>query len=241
MIEYKFETYTIVATTVLLAGIIRLYLFYKSFNISILPFIELEELTVLAFDNFLFFIIFLISNIFIASFFYKKQKSEKNRRVDRLKEYGFFKIDKILLLIILVAFLYLIQYQLEKVLFYEFILWVVLLIVGIYINPLIYIESQKILKKKAILINRPTIILILSAVNLFCFAGVSGISEAYKIKTMNYYSGSEFKLSNETSIVSDSQKYYVGKTKGFLFFYQPEEKVTHVIPSSFIEKIEIKK
>ncbi|MFD0991002.1 hypothetical protein ACFQ1R_12915 [Mariniflexile jejuense] len=240
MIEYKFESYTIIGTSILVAGLLRLYLFYKCFNISILPFIDLDELTTLVLDNILYFSMLFFLNLIIISLFYKNN-SNKKTRLKRLRECGFFKLNKILLLIIIIPILYLIQANREKVFFYEFIFWVILLFIGIYFNPLIYFESQKTAKNRGLKINKLTIIFILSAINLCFFAGVSGISEAHKIKSRNYYKGSKFSLDNETEIISDSKKYYIGKTKNYFFFYLPKEEITQIIPVSRIKNIELKK
>jgi len=240
MIDYKLEFYALIGSSILIAGLLRLYLFFKSFNISILPFIELEELTTLALDNILYFSIFIILNLVIVSFFYKN-KSEYKKRIKRLKEHGFFKFNKILLLIIVVPILFLLQNNLDKVFFYEFILWVILSFVGIYLNPLIYFEAKNTLKTKQVKVNKLTLVFIISALNLCLFAGASGISEAYKVKSINYYYGSEFKLKDGTKIISNFDEYYIGKSKGFLFFYKPKEEITRIIPVSRIENIELKK
>lgn len=240
MIEYKFESYALIGSSIIIAGLLRLYLFFKSFNISILPYIELEELTTFALDNILYFSIFIILNLIIVTFFYTNN-SEYKKRIRRLKEHGFFKFNKILLIIIIIPILFFLQSNLEKVFFYEFILWIILLFVGIYINPFIYFESQQTLKKKKLKINKLTLIFIISAINLCFFAGISGVSEAYKVKSLNYYYGSEFKFDDGTKIISNSEKYYIGKTKEFLFFYQPKEELTQIIPMSRIKNIELKK
>ena len=240
MIEYKFESYALIGSSILIAGLLRLYLFFKSFNISILPYIELQELTTLALDNILYFSIFIILNLIIFSFFYKNNGSNKNR-IKRLKQFGFFRFDKILLFIIIVPILFLIQYKIDKIYLYEFVLWIILLFIGIYLNPFVYFESQQLLEKKNIKINKLTIVFVISALNLCFFAGISGISEANKIKLTNYYYGSKFELDNGETILSNSENYYIGKSKEYFFFYQPNEEITQIIPVSRIKNIELKK
>lgn len=240
MIEYKFESYALIASSILIAGLLRLYLFFKSFNISILPYIELQELTTLALDNLLYFSIFILFNLIIFSFFYKNSSSNK-KRIKRLKQHGFFRLDKIIVFVIIVPILYLIQYNIEKIYSYEFILWIVLLFVGIYLNPFVYFESQQLLQKQNIKINKLTLVFLISAINLCFFAGISGISEANKIKLTNYYYGSKFELDNGEIIHSNSEKYYIGKSKEYIFFYKPIEEITNIVPVSRIRNIELKK
>lgn len=240
MIEYKFESYALIGSSILIAGLLRLYLFFKSFNISILPYIELQELTTLALDNILYFSIFIVLNAIIFSLFYKSGSTNK-KRLKRLKQLGFFRFNKILLFLIIVPILFLIQFNIEKVYFYEFILWIILLFVGIYLNPFVYFESQQLLKKKNVKINKLTIVFLISALNLCFFAGISGISEAYKIKLTNYYYGSKFEFDNGETIFSNSEKYYIGKSKDYFFFYKPNEEITQIIPASRIKNIELKK
>lgn len=112
--------------------------------------------------------------------------------------------------------------------------------IGIYLNPFIYFESQQLLTKKNVKINKLTIVFIISALNLCFFAGISGISEAHKVKLTNYYFGSTFELDDGKIIQSNSEKYYIGKSKEFLFFYKPKEELTQIIPVSRIKNIELK-
>ena len=240
MIEYKFESYALFGSSVLIAGLLRLYFFFKSFNISILPYIELQELTTLALDNIIFFSIFVILNISIFSFFYKKRNVNKGR-FERLKKQGFFHFDKIIIFIIILPILFIIQQNTQKVFLYEFVLWTILLFVGIYLNPFIYFESQQFLEKKNIKINMMTMVFFISALNLCFFSSISGISEAYKIKLTNYYYGSKFELDNQEIILSNSKKYFIGKSKAYLFFYEPEDEITQIVPVSRVRNIELKK
>lgn len=48
-------------------------------------------------------------------------------------------------------------------------------------------------------------------------------------------------MKNGTKIISNSKKYYIGKTKSFLFFYQPKEEITQIVPVSNVKNIELKK
>lgn len=240
MIDYKFESYALIASSIVIAGLLRIYLFFKSFNILVLPYIELEELTTLALDNILFFSIFIILNLIIITCFYKSN-SERKKRFRRLKDYGFFKIDKVILIAVVSIILFYLQNYFQNVYFYEFILWIILLLIGVYMNPFIYFEVKQILRKEKVKFNKLTILLIISAINLSFFAGISGISEAHKVKSENYYNDSEFELDDGSKIISNPKKYYIGKTKEFIFFYQPNEEITQIIPVSRIINIEMKK
>ncbi len=77
MIENKIEAYSFIATSILLAGLMRLYIYFKSFGISIIPFIKLEEVTLLVQDNVLYFLIFLLLNMFVILLFYNKSSDNK--------------------------------------------------------------------------------------------------------------------------------------------------------------------
>ena len=43
----------------------------------------------------------------------------------------------------------------------------------------------------------------------------------------------------DTTYVSDSLCYYIGQTKGFVFFYNENQKITHVIPMEKVERLSI--
>jgi hypothetical protein len=75
------------------------------------------------------------------------------------------------------------------------------------------------------------------SLNLILFAAFSGANEAYKVKALNYYKGTEFELDGSEKIISNDTNYYIGMTKQFVFFYDNKKNMTEVIPISKIKRM----
>ncbi len=242
MINYKFEAYSIAGITILIAGLLRLYIYYKGFNISILPFLEPGEIGTIFFDNLLYFIGFTILNVVVISIFYKGcfdliAKFKDFGFLKRLKAYGLLKFNKLTLFLLLSAIMYWIKIESRNIYLYEYFLWILLLLISIYINPIIIFESKRILIRNSININHLSIVFLAASLNLFLFAGFSGANEAYKVKKLNYYKGTEFDIDDLGKIISNDTKYYIGKTRQFVFFYDSNNEKTEVIPISKVKSM----
>lgn len=240
--NYKIEAYSIAAITILMAGLIRLYIYYKGFNISILPFLEPGEITTIFFDNLLYFLGFAVLNVLVISIMYSEVLGQFTTMTEtdflaRLCNYGIFKISKLITLIVFSSLLYWIYSKTDNIFLYEFLLWIVLLITAIYINPILIFEFKKVLFNKSIEVNQLSIYFLMAAVNLFAFSGLSGLNEANKVKNHGYYEGTEITIDGYNTFTSSDKKYYIGKTKQFIFFYDSEKKETDVIPISSLKKM----
>lgn len=240
--NYKFEAYSIVVITILIAGLLRLYVYYKGFKISILPFLDPSEIGTIFFDNLLYFLGFAFLNVLVISILYSGVLAEIDSLTNvgflaRLTKYGFFKIYKLIVLIALSGLCYWAFKTISDIYFYEYLLWIVLLIVAIYINPLLIFEFKRFIITKSIEINQLSIYFLIAALNLFVFAGFSGLNEVNKVKNHGYYTDTEFHIDGSDPFISDEKKYYIGKTKQFIFLYDSEKKETDVIPISNIKQM----
>ncbi len=159
----------------------------------------------------------------------------------RLEIVGFFKWNKLALFVLLTLVMIIISWKRDSKNFYEVYLWMGLLIVAIYINPLAYFESKYFILNGNLPVNKISIAFLISSINLFIFSSVSGLNESFKVKRKNYYKGSEFELDSKQSIISTMDYYYIGKTKQFAFFYDRKNQKTDVIPVSRITKMKFKK
>lgn len=245
MVNYKFEVYSIAGLTILIAGLLRLFIYYKSFNISILPFIEPGEVLTIFFDNLLYFTCFWCLNIVMIWIFYNNADSisilPDKSFLQRLVLSGFLKWNKIILFFAITVLLFIISKTRNSKNFYEFYLLIGLLVVAIYINPLVLFESKHLLLKSNIVINKMTIIFLISAINLFVFASFSALNESYKVKSKQFYLRTEFEVDNNQKIISTIDYYYIGKTKGYVFFYDRAKQETDVVPVSRFTKMKFVK
>lgn len=238
--NYKLEAYSISGITILLAGLLRLYVYYKGFGILILSFLEPGEIGIIYFDNLLYFLVFVVLNVFVISILYsgvlvKIDSFINNKFLTRLTNYGLFKIWKLIVLIILAGLSFIVYKRTSNIVFYEYLLWIVLFIISIYINPLIIFEFKKFVLSKSLEINQLSIYFLIAALNLFAFAGFSGLNEANKVKNHKYYLGTEFQIEGSDTFISNETKYFIGKTKQYIFLYDSEKKETDVIPISNIK------
>lgn len=155
----------------------------------------------------------------------------------RLSFYKVFDLSKLILMVVLSGIMLWIYFRSTNIYFYEYILWIGLLIIAIYLNPILIFEFKRLLLLNGIEMNTLSVYFIIAATNLFVFAGISGFNEVNKVKNHNYYKGTEFILEDANVIISNEQKYYIGKTKQFLFFYDSNKEETEVIPISNIKRM----
>lgn len=242
MINYKFEAYSLASVTVLIAGLLKLHLYYKNFDVLIIPFLEIDEITTIFLDNLLYFLCFAFLNITVITFFYNlnfkdKINNNKSSFFLKLKKNGFFKWNKIILFGITCIILFFAYLSRDKILLREYFMWTVLVFIAVYFNPFIIFVFKYLFERKKILIAKISIIFLVSSINLIIFAASSGINEAYKVKYNNYYHQSEFDIDDLPTLISNENKYYIGKTKEFVFFYLPKENSSEIIPISRIKRV----
>lgn len=82
--------------------------------------------------------------------------------------------------------------------------------------------------------------LIYISILLFLIIFLMTKSEIRDVKRNYKYYGTEVTLQDKI-LTSDSTKYYIGKTKGYIFHYDSNNDVTEVYPNSIVKKIFIKK
>lgn len=242
MVNYKFEAYSIATIIILIGGLLRLYIYYKSFNVLILPFLDPAEIATIFFDNLLYFLAFTILNVFVLSIIYKNHADTSNNSEEtsfrkRLKDYGVYRYNKAILFVILAILLYWINIQIDHIYFYEYFLWILLLLVSIYLNPILILESKLALKKNNIKVSHLSLLFLTGSLNLIIFSAFSGANEAYKAMSLNYYKGTEFEIGCDQKIISNDTTYYIGMTKQFVFFYDSKRKQTEVIPISKVNRM----
>src|SRR5882724_6221256 len=109
VVENKVELISLVTGLVFLSGISRLYIFYKSFNIAILPFVESDEILIITFDSILYFLIISLHLFLVIFLFYRKNFVE-GLQLNRLKSYKLLGGGKIIFQIIVVVLLVIYNY-----------------------------------------------------------------------------------------------------------------------------------
>lgn len=241
MISYKFEAYAITGIIILISGLLRIYLYYQLFHFSVLPFLDSGEITTLFFDSLLFFLVFLLVNSFVVLMFYRKQflnndEASKVGIITRIKSYGLFHYSKIICVVFCSIILLIINSQFNKIYFYEFWLWLILLFIAFYFNPFILFEGKQYFLKIGKQVSRISLIFLLTAINLITISGCFAINEAHKVKSYDYYLNTEFEIIGKPEIKSTKDFYYIGKTRQYVFFYDQSNKESIIIPISNISQ-----
>ena len=231
VVENKIELVAIVTALIFLSGISRLYIFYKSFNITILPFVEPGEILIITFDSILYFIITSVYFFLVIFLFYRKNFVEKGKP-RRLKSYKLLNIRKIIFLAIGVVLIVVYNnYVRPNPSTLELGFWCCLLVLMLYVVPISFFEISAFLQKKYITISNINLLIIFSAFFLLIFSISLSLNEVYKVKVSGFYEGSCIILKDGTRITSTSTFTFIGMTKNYLFFYDKVSGQTQIRPN----------
>ncbi len=234
----------------ILLGVIKLHVYYNAFNVNIFNYLEFTEI-ITSFLNDIFIIIIGMAGGLLLNFF------EENRRTIETREnvynslldenkfwkrfWVYFKLDiDMFLLMIILGLTTLIIYLISKIFvpfaFYIFILMTSLIIIMTFIKEF---------KRKYYLIyekfpDSTYFNLIYISILLFLSILFMTKIEIRSVKVNYIYYGTEVTFQDKI-LTSDSAKYYIGKTTGYIFYYDSNNDITEVYPNSIVNKISIKK
>ncbi len=229
----------LLSAMLIMAGFIKMFLYFKFFKINIIDFIEFSEVVTWFMDNLVAFLILLIyslTNLYFITSFNLDFSLESVKTLPKVfpplpSDYNYY------LFLISISIVLFVFYRTAKhIYFYEFLLLIISiwLIVPFFILKIV---NYRLIYPNA---NISAIILISVSILLMIYVILSCYSELYKVIKKNFYSNYNFKFSNTISFKSDDC-IYVGKTKNYYFFLNSDTDDTHIISSSEISHIIINK
>ena len=242
-----------IATFLLCVGILSQMVYYSFFNISITEYLTIKEILLLfTRDIVRYFIIFLVIVIIaIIGLFldspnnlprwqtlrfqanYYNQKTFKGRFIIYAGKYW---ISMLLLSIGLFTQYYLSKH---KVPYANFVLTLVLIDITYVIYRIFLLEHKRNLKLEGKLKKSDSTIesVITFAIHFIYIIIIWSVIDAENVKHKFKYENVSFKLNNDSIINSDSLKFYIGQTEGFLFYYDKRIDVATVYNKSDIKNI----
>lgn len=222
---------------IILLGLIKQGFYYDHFNIGIQDYISVSEL-ILATANAATYLIYFVLLYGYSIWSYEKKASSLNY-IETMKKrnekwWKNFPNELIMLVITIVAniVLYIIGQRI--------IILFVLIADVIYIYPIIsYFIEKEFTNPKEKNFNQKIILIPLSLgiIMIFYIIGLDLIQAAHVEK--GEYTGTKI-YTKDSTYVSDSIHYYIGKTSNFYFIYDKDKKSSTIIPEREVTKFELK-
>jgi hypothetical protein len=233
---------------IIVAGTIKLKLFYGSFKLEILNYLDTSEI-LLAFMGDLIYYISIVFIMELFEFLIYSQK-EIQARIDNqtyvidenifkkrfIKFLKFYKVLGYLILfnivLLIVSIIIKIDYSFTSIFLFILAMYFFFGFVSLEYRRkyfIMYGTKPKSAHTNVVLLG----IIIISGIIIFNHNDVTSI------KSYKKYYGSTFIASGDT-IRSDSTAYYIGKTNNFVFYYKEKTKSCVVFPIKDITQLEIK-
>jgi hypothetical protein len=246
VISIKFEAYTIFTVVLIFSGLLKLYVYYKIFHISILPFIDISEIFIQSFDNVVVIVLFFAINFYtlFILFDWSKLKQYLNHDLTgkvnlhsagmRLKALTITSICLFLMAIIAILLR-------DSKNSYELILWILFLIWILWLNPKCIIFFYTLLRKLNIRPAMNDFFILFFTLNFFILVILLGVNEGYKVKNKSFYAGTIVTFKDGSSEISTKDHYFIGSTKNYCIFYNSLLKSTSISPMSEVKEITFSK
>lgn len=222
MPKYNFENLIKISVPlIILLGIVQLTSYYYQFNVPIIEYLDLSEISTLFLNDLTTYLFFIIPIFFLIDI-------NNSTLVP----------SKIILTIISFVLLIVINIINEELYFdslYYFSFFSLILFF-IPILALIDIKRIKILRRIEI---TSTVLWIFSTYFFFVILfiiSINGAANAKEVKNNYVFFGTEITI-DTTIIKSDSSFYYIGKTRNYIFFYDAKTKTPIIYPGVRVSKI----
>lgn len=229
-------------------GSLKLIVFYKSFNIRIVEYIDFTEVLISFFDSVIFYTsVFILPMLLFWGFWGKSVGKANAETFEREVQFNFYqrikndfkrnKFGFIFGIIILGSTIFLIFWgKWDENTIASFIMFP-----GLYISYFIIRELQFAYKQQYDYSIPPTYFntfLLLYLMTSYIMSDT--LKEATEIKHGYKFYGTEIQFDNET-IKSDSIVTYVGQTRNYIFFYDLHNKESIIYPKNKLIKIKLTK
>lgn len=231
-------------------GALRQIIYYGQFDFAIVPYLELTESLTLFLNDLSFFAgIIIFQNLFMFLFQPKREAESIGQGLNQsLYEKNFFKrllaystngVNLIFLFIIwLIGFPFWIWLS-DKPWTQYFSFLIILLIVLLFLTFIYELRRQWFVKYESYPKFIYTDLLKLSLL-LLIYTVIKAYEEHDNVVSKKKYIGTSIQMEMDT-LESDSNFYYIGQTRNFIFFHDQKDKSMTVIPIADIKKIKIKK
>lgn len=237
----------LLSTLLIFFGVFHLFVFYSAFNINIFNYLDFSEI-ITSFLHQLIFILLEVFGAIIFGVFYfpvAKQSAIKYSDLIHTNNYSFLQrlilnikrnIIFLLIMLWLNIFLVIAYFKLH---IFSLNFFVICLLTNSYLM-LVNIFSTELNRffnshRETRMVGKSMIVLIILLLLLYLYTTV----EVEQITRRKYHSGIIIQLVDKEKLISDSNSYYIGNTKNYLFFYYKNSYKTRVIPMSRVEEINI--
>jgi hypothetical protein len=247
--DYKFYI-PYLGTLLILLGATKLTIYYSLFGLNITSYLEFTEILTLFLNDLLFFIaIIFIQNLWM----FLMQPNNELENISKglhetLTERNLFKrifayaINGINLLILTSIWILGIPFWFwfSKLPFTTYLYFLYAILGALLLLTIIYEARRQWFIKfnehpKMIYTNLAKLFIVLLGLTI-----TSAYQDFESVKTNKRYLGTTLKLSDR-NVVSDSNYYYIGKTRNFIFFHDQNKKTNDIFPMSEIKMLTEKK
>lgn len=229
----------LVSTIVLLCGMLKFYIYYKQFGISILRFIDLSEIFALFMDNLLGYISMLIPTtlnlLIIVSATKNKFLDDNYSAFDSIKNHWVTLVLFAAILIIYASFYFYFGRGIKKFDYILLLIFITACIIGVPWLFLWIMHTNR--NGLAIMHDANFIYFCLLCFLLIGFAIAAAFAETRKVKKDGFLSKVKITLKDGSSLDSDHKVYFIGMTKAYFFIYNSVQKECLVYKTEEIKKM----
>jgi hypothetical protein len=236
---------------VIFLGMARLIFYYSSFGIKIVTFLEFSEILTSFFDILIVAVVMIllafIQDFLVMNKIDREEKAEAQQQIfdesnfwKRLLKY--FKYHDTYFYSSLTLFMVYWGWSFfNNIITYETLLLIPLMYLGVMTFLILFteidIKHRKLNSSKSV--RRLYNILMLSLFILISLV-VMTRQEVANVKDNKSFFGTTIRFNTDSTFISDSSNYYIGKTQSYLFIYHERIKSVDVIPIREVKQITFK-
>lgn len=211
----------LLSSFLLLCGVLKFYIYYKKFNVSILRFVELSEILTLFMDNIIAYLAIIIPTTINLCLFYMKIKNEIADSGISIWKITFGQWPLLIIFFGISIIGIIIFYKKNKgVGFRDLIYLILLALICILVLPALFIYTLRTLNSNFHLeVEFIYLYFIFLCLLLLGYTLLTAQNEAHKVKNNGYYDGVKLVFENNT-IESNRMIYFIGMTKNYVFVYE---------------------
>lgn len=251
MIDRKVEIATLVSAAFLASGLLKFYVYYKSFNLNILPFVSVEEIMVGCFDSLIYYVCYCGLTVLIIFTYFRNLVSHGDRlevstfrlRLGLYLERFWLRVVSFVVLSFLAAlYNYQVRPNPDDV---EFFYWSGCFLVSFFILPILFFELNRFLRARWESEVIASSILVFSCMLLIVGSILLAMNEAEKVRSRGYYDGGFVVLNKDGSadqevLESSADYFFIGKTSDYFFFFSRKNSQVDVYPMRRVLKMSVK-
>jgi len=227
----------LISSIILICALLKIYIYYKQFNISIFSFIEIQDAVVLFIDNLLGYLALVIPTIIYNVILY--YKSIKLSKPGELNFITIFSQNIIVIFVFLSTLMICLTfyYFLAKKVNVSDIIFISIFYFVCLFSPYITIVTQRYLfdLKFDIQFSFIEILFFYIFIIMILFSIIIAYLEARKVKKEDFYKN--VLVETKEGIITSENNYYIGKIKKYVFIYNSNDHACSVISLDKIKKM----